>query len=580
MVRNKFTSDEGSNDSRKTKDNRLWDLTTEIYRVNSQYKQAVEKGDKSKALELAWKQEELVEEYRAEKKRMEKEKSNDSSGGRKIKDEDYQRSNSSPYDIRNIEKEAEENDNFRKVLYTGKNLQLVVMSLQPGEDIGMEVHSDVDQFFRVEEGEGEVIINKNGTKRISAGSSIVIKAGTEHNIINTSNEIPLKLYTIYAPPNHPPDRLQETKEEAIAEKNEIVDKRASIKDAALTALRKLKNFFNDAEFREEDHPRAESGKNAGQFIKKGTGGGASSGTKLNKKEKSKSSIETKENKKTKKTANFVETVRGDDGKLKLANGKPLPEHIAHIAIPPAWKNVIINPDPKGDLLVVGIDKKGKAQPKYSKEHEEKALQEQEKMIKRLDKNFQNIMQQLKKDFGGENDNTILTKLIINTGARIDSQKEDMILGEVKTYGASSIEARHIIKTNEGVLLDFIGKKGKKNIYMITDNDVAKILLERKKNSKPNEKIFNIKYKEFLNYVKGLGEGGFTPHDFRTKLATDLAKEQIKNSSIPTNKKEYKKEVKRIGTIVGERLNDTHGQVLKSYIMPSVWEDWKRKAAVQ
>lgn len=118
------------------------------------------------------------------------------------------------FDIRNIEKETIENNNFRKVLFTGNNLQLVLMSLLPNEDIGMEVHPNVDQFFRIDEGNGQLDIKGEGKSAIENGTSIVVKAGTYHNIIAGNKG--LKLYTVYAPPNHPPDRVQKTKAEAMA----------------------------------------------------------------------------------------------------------------------------------------------------------------------------------------------------------------------------------------------------------------------------------------------------------------------------------------------------------------------------
>lgn len=124
------------------------------------------------------------------------------------------------FDIRNIEKETIENNNFRKVLFTGNNIQLVLMSLLPNEDIGMEVHKDVDQFFRIDEGNGQLDIQGEGKSAIEDGTSIVIKAGTYHNII--AGDKGLKLYTVYAPPNHPPDRIQKTKAEAVEAKDEGV----------------------------------------------------------------------------------------------------------------------------------------------------------------------------------------------------------------------------------------------------------------------------------------------------------------------------------------------------------------------
>lgn len=118
------------------------------------------------------------------------------------------------FDIRNIENETVENDNFRKVLFTGKNLQLVLMSLNPGEDVGEEIHNDTDQFFRIDEGQGEAHINGE-VFTIKDGSSIVIIQGAKHNIINTSKDKKLKFYSIYAPPHHPNDTIHKTKEEAL-----------------------------------------------------------------------------------------------------------------------------------------------------------------------------------------------------------------------------------------------------------------------------------------------------------------------------------------------------------------------------
>ncbi|HMB17384.1 MAG TPA: cupin domain-containing protein [Candidatus Paceibacterota bacterium] len=117
--------------------------------------------------------------------------------------------------VDNIEDITEDNQNFRKVLYTAKNSQLVVMSLNPGEDIGSEVHQDLDQFIRIEEGKGKAVLNGE-EHEIKEGSAIVIPGGTKHNIINTSDE-EMKLYTVYSPPEHRDGVLHKTKEEAEAD---------------------------------------------------------------------------------------------------------------------------------------------------------------------------------------------------------------------------------------------------------------------------------------------------------------------------------------------------------------------------
>ena len=113
------------------------------------------------------------------------------------------------HDIRDIEKETKANDYFRKVLFTAERMQLVVMCIKPGEDIGEEVHPTTDQFFRIEEGEGKAIVDGREIN-IKDGSSILIKSGRVHNIINDSNK-PLKLYSLYSPPHHRDGLIQEKK---------------------------------------------------------------------------------------------------------------------------------------------------------------------------------------------------------------------------------------------------------------------------------------------------------------------------------------------------------------------------------
>lgn len=115
----------------------------------------------------------------------------------------------------NIEDLTLENKNFRRVLYTAEHCQLVLMALMPGEEIGSEVHEDGDQFFRFEKGEGKVVINET-EYTAGDGDTVIVPAGARHNVINTSQTEPLKLYTIYAPPHHQDGVVRKTKAEAEA----------------------------------------------------------------------------------------------------------------------------------------------------------------------------------------------------------------------------------------------------------------------------------------------------------------------------------------------------------------------------
>lgn len=118
----------------------------------------------------------------------------------------------------NIEEITKANKSFRKVIYTGKKLQLVLMTLKPGEEIGLEMHKDTDQFFRIESGKGEVLINGKKSS-IRENDSIFVPSGSKHNITNTGNS-PLQLYTLYGPPNHKDQIIHETKQQAAESKKE------------------------------------------------------------------------------------------------------------------------------------------------------------------------------------------------------------------------------------------------------------------------------------------------------------------------------------------------------------------------
>lgn len=123
--------------------------------------------------------------------------------------------------VANIERVTKENDKFRQVLYTAKNSQLVVMSIPPGSDIGEEVHG-LDQFLRIEQGKGKAVLN-DVEYDIEDDWAVIVPAGTKHNFINTSETEPLKLYTIYSPPEHKDGVVHATKEQAMADKEDEFD---------------------------------------------------------------------------------------------------------------------------------------------------------------------------------------------------------------------------------------------------------------------------------------------------------------------------------------------------------------------
>jgi mannose-6-phosphate isomerase-like protein (cupin superfamily) len=116
--------------------------------------------------------------------------------------------------VGHIEKQTLKNNYFRKVIFTGKHAQLVLMCLKPKEEIGNEVHMHVDQFFRIEQGQAKFILKNKEAHIVKNGDAVIVPAGTYHNVINTSKTKKLKLYTLYSPPNHPDKTVHKTKADA------------------------------------------------------------------------------------------------------------------------------------------------------------------------------------------------------------------------------------------------------------------------------------------------------------------------------------------------------------------------------
>jgi mannose-6-phosphate isomerase-like protein (cupin superfamily) len=125
--------------------------------------------------------------------------------------------------VTNIEHDTLDNADYRRVLYTGPHTQLVLMTLQPGDEIGEETHEEHDQFIRVETGRAEVVLNGN-RHALSDGSAVVIPAGVRHNVVNLSGDAPLRLYTLYSPPEHADGTVQHTKADETAARSAVLQR--------------------------------------------------------------------------------------------------------------------------------------------------------------------------------------------------------------------------------------------------------------------------------------------------------------------------------------------------------------------
>ena len=372
----------------------------------------------------------------------------------------------------------------------------------------------------------------------------------------------------------------------------IGDKVMTRKEALASALKGIQSV-TDA-FEESEHPRGQEGSSkGGQFVKKGSSGqNVAKGGEATKTEvklhgddpRKKSASEktttqaqkAEELKRTKSTQSFIATKRDDKGNFITSQGKALPAHVAGIKIPPAWTNVIINPDPKGALLICGYDTKGRRQSVYSEKHGNIKTKAKFARIEELNKKLPSIMHEIDAKIN-KSEEALITKLIMNTGIRPGSDIETQ--SKVKAYGATTLEGRHVTVKDDKVVLSFIGKKGVQNNIPIEDKKMANVLLSLKNKAGEDGKIFHTEYSSLLHFTASLDGGKFKTKDFRTLVGTKTAMTAVAGMKPPTNEKEYKKAVKEVAVTVSGKLGNTPTVALTAYISPSVFSGWRMNAGV-
>ena len=305
-----------------------------------------------------------------------------------------------------------------------------------------------------------------------------------------------------------------------------------------------------------------------------------------KKEK-KPTINYPEPKRSKMEASFIGTKRlpptkvlnkkGEEvekaGALVMANGDPLPKHVAHIAIPPAWQHVRINPDPKGEALVAGTDQKGNRQVKYSKAHDERVAIIKFAKVRKLEANIDRVIKNIERNYKGDKkEQALCLRLIEQTGARADTGRN---AGEVKTYGASSLQNKHVKVNDDGsVAVEFIGKHGKPNYYKVNDPTLSKILKERAARPDKEQNVFDTDYRKLKMFSKEVSNN--TPKAFRTRIGTNRAKEAVAKMPAPKTEKELMKAKLTVAEAVSKYLCNTRKVCLEKYIDPIVFKAWKIK----
>jgi len=261
--------------------------------------------------------------------------------------------------------------------------------------------------------------------------------------------------------------------------------------------------------------------------------------------------------------------------VPVKNRDKLPARIQNkFKVPPAWTNLQYFSDPKSKLWVKGDDAKGRTQYIYNPAHVDSASKEKFARIRALNKAFDGINQEVAADVKGKNEAATVLWLIMSTGIRPGSEKNTK--GSVDAFGATTLEGRHVKRTDSGVVLKFVGKKGIDLEIPVTDASVAKMLLKRKRETGKTGRLFGVTGDGLLRYTHRLGDGAkFQSKDFRTHLGTEVAMKAMRGNA-PKTMVEYKKAVIAVGNAVAKQLGNTRVVALGSYVNPAIFEKWRRK----
>jgi len=282
---------------------------------------------------------------------------------------------------------------------------------------------------------------------------------------------------------------------------------------------------------------------------------------------------------TKPVAANTPKVKSSSGMIPApANKAEWPEHLKKIRVPPAWTDVHINPDPKAELQVTGVDVKGRRQPLYSEKHTKESSAKKFSRVINLSKNLDQIAAKNNKNLKSRDkatqEHAQCLGLMIATGVRPGSERDTG--AEKQAYGATTLQGQHVVTDEKGqVRLKFVGKKGVDLDLVVEDPEIAKMLQHRAIEAGPTGQIFpNMTDSTFRRYVSGVTNGKAMPKDFRTLVGTSMAMRVMQTMNKPKDIKEYKKAVMTVAKQVSQKLGNTPTIALNSYIAPHVFEGWK------
>jgi len=251
--------------------------------------------------------------------------------------------------------------------------------------------------------------------------------------------------------------------------------------------------------------------------------------------------------------------------------------LKRMRVPPAWKDVKVNPNPDAKLQVIGKDVKGRTQYLYSAAHSEQAAAEKFARIKAFHDALPNLRNHMTRDIHDPNqpaavrESALVLRLIDKTTFRVGSNAETH--GVKKAYGATTLRGEHVTILGNKVAFSFVGKKGVQIDQTITDPVLAKELRARKREAK-NGPLFKVTDSRLRQYIKDEGFGGFSPKDFRTYHATSMALALVRKTPMPGNRTQAKKARKEVATKVSTKLGNSPAMALASYISPEVFSDWE------
>jgi DNA topoisomerase-1 len=263
--------------------------------------------------------------------------------------------------------------------------------------------------------------------------------------------------------------------------------------------------------------------------------------------------------------------RGEGGRLA-----GVPAHVEALRVPPAWQRVRYDPNPDADLILTGVDKKGKTQYVYSEKYVNTQKQIKFDRVQALSREFDDIRAKNEENrfVSSTRENADAMHVIMETGIRPGSDRDTH--AEKKAYGATTLLGQHVVQTESGVRLQYTGKKGVSLDIPISNPDTAKMLTTRAGAAGPEGRIFQTDASALSDYSHSLGSGQFKTKDFRTLIGTSEAKGLVAQMPVPTTKTAFRKSVSAVAKQVAKRLGNTPSIALKSYIAPEVFLQWQTK----